>query len=168
LHKRRLAAALLALPAVVMVAAGCGGGGSSTGSTSGGTTEAESDSGGAAPTKAAFIKEADKVCGDAEAELTEEVTEFAKEHNIPLGNEEPDEAQQTQLFQRVILPNIAKQGEEIAALTPPEGDEATIEDLTSTLEDEVAEAEEEGGLGEEALAGATKKAKAYGFKTCGS
>ena len=36
------------------------------------------------------------------------------------------------IFQGVILPNIAQQGEEIAALTPPEGDESTIEELTST------------------------------------
>jgi len=169
LYKSRLAAALVALVALVAVVAGCGGGSSSsTGgdATSGDSTEA--DSGGAAPTKAVFIKEADKVCADAENELAEDVTEFAKEHNIPLENSEPSEAQQTELFQEVVLPNIARQGEELAALTPPEGDEETIEDLTSTLEDEVTEAEEEGGVSDTALSGATKKAKAYGFKTCGS
>jgi hypothetical protein len=166
LHKRRLVPAVLALFAIVLVAAGCGGGGSSSGSSTGGSTEA--DSGGGAPTKAAFIKDADKVCTAAENELTAEVKEFAKENNIPIGGEGPSEAQQIELFQGVILPNIAQQGEEIAALTPPEGDESTIEELTSTLEDEVGEAEKEGGLGEEALAGATKLAKAYGFKSCGS
>ena len=171
MYKPRLAATLVALVALVAVVAGCGGGGSSSSSTggdstSGGSTEA--DSGGAAPTKAAFIKEADKVCGDAEDELTEEVTEFAEEHNIPIEKSEPSEDQQTELFQEVVLPNIARQGEELAALTPPEGDEGTIEDLTSTLEDEVTEAEEEGGVGDTALAGATKKARAYGFKRCGS
>jgi hypothetical protein len=170
LYKRRLATALFALVALVAVVAGCGGGGSSSSSTgdstSGGSTEA--DSGGSAPTKAAFIKEADKVCGSAEEELTEEVTDFAKEHNIPIEKSEPSEDQQTELFQEVVLPNIARQGEEIAALTPPEGDESAIEDLTSTLESEVEEAEDEGGVGATALAGATKKAKAYGFKVCGS
>jgi ABC-type glycerol-3-phosphate transport system substrate-binding protein len=169
LYKRKIAAAIFAVLAIAVVAAGCGGGGDSTGgstSTDGGSTEA--DSGGAAPTKAAFIKEADKVCTAAENELTEEVTEFAKEHNIPLEKEEPNKNQQTELFQEVVLPNIARQGEELAALTPPEGDEETIEDLTSTLETEVEEAEEEGGVGDEALSGATKKAKAYGFKSCGS
>jgi hypothetical protein len=170
LHKPRLIAALVALAVLVAVVAGCGGGGSSSStggdSTGGGSTESES--GGSAPTKAAFIMEADKVCLDAENELTEEVKEFAKEQSIPLEGKEPSEAQQTELFQQVILPNIAKQGEEIAALTPPEGDEGTIEELTGALEDEVTEAEEEGGLGEEALAGATKMARAYGFKQCGS
>jgi hypothetical protein len=163
LYKAGFIAILAALLAVV---AGCGGGGSSSSSTTGGSTEL--DSGGAAPTKAVFIKEADKVCGDSEDELTEEVTEYAEEHNIPIEGEGPSKGQQTELFQEVVLPNIARQGEEIAALTPPEGDEATIEDLTSTLEGEVVEAEEEGGVGDGALAGATKKARAYGFKTCGS
>jgi ABC-type glycerol-3-phosphate transport system substrate-binding protein len=163
---RKLVGALVALLALGAVAAGCGGGGSSSGGSTGDSTSA--DNGGAAPTKTAFIKEADKVCGAAEEELTEEVKAFAKEHNIPLEKEEPSKAQQTELFQEVILPNIAKQGEELEALTPPEGDEATIQDLTSTLETEVAEAEEEDGIGEGALAGATKKARAYGFKTCGS
>jgi hypothetical protein len=171
LYKRKFAAMTFAAMAIAVLVAGCGGGGSSSGSTSGGSTtggSTEADSGGAAPTKAAFIKEGDKVCREAEAELTEEVKEFAKQHDIPIGNEEPNEAQQTELFQQVILPNIAEQGEELAALTPPEGDEATIEELTDTLEEEVTEAEEEGGLGEEALAGASKQAKAYGFKSCGS
>jgi hypothetical protein len=166
LFKRKIAAALVALLALVVVVAGCGGGGSSSSSTGGGSTEA--DSGGAAPTKAAFIKEGDKVCTAAEDELTEEITEFAKEHNIPLEGKEPSKAQQTELFQEVVLPNIARQGEELAALTPPEGDEETIEDLTSRLETEVEEAEEEGGVSDTALSGATKKAKEYGFKSCGS
>jgi ABC-type glycerol-3-phosphate transport system substrate-binding protein len=170
LYKSRLAAALVALVALVAVVTGCGGGSSSSStggdSTSGGSTEA--DSSGAAPTKAVFIKEGDKICGDAEEELSEEITEFAEEHNIALEKEEPNKDQQTELFQEVVLPNIARQAEELAALTPPEGDEETIEDLTSTLEDEVTEAEEEGGVSDTALSGATKKAKAYGFKTCGS
>ncbi len=165
---RRLVLAMFALLAVAAVVAGCGGGGSSTGSTTGGSTEAESEGGGSAPTKAAFIKEGDKVCTDAEDELTEEIKAFAKEHKIPLEEGEPSKSQQTELFQEVVLPNIARQGEELAALTPPEGDEGTIEELTETLESEVAEAEEEGGINNEALAGATKQAKAYGFKSCGS
>jgi hypothetical protein len=163
LFKRKIAAALFAVLAMAVVAAGCGGGGDSTGD----STVSESDSG--APTKAAFIKEADKVCGEAEDELGEEVSAFAKEHDIPIAKEEPTPDQEAEIFQEVVLPNVARQGEEIAALTPPEGDEATIEDLTDTLADEVAEAEEDGGSpGDDTLAGATKKAQAYGLKTCGA
>jgi ABC-type glycerol-3-phosphate transport system substrate-binding protein len=161
-----LALTLVLALSLAAVVAGCGGGGSSSGSSTGGTS---SDAGGEAPTKAVFIKEADKVCSEAENELVEEVKDFAKENGIPLEKEEPSEAQQAELFRSVILPNIGKQAEELAALTPPEGDEGTIEDLTDTLSSEVAEAEEEPGApADDTLAGATKKAKAYGLKTCGS
>jgi hypothetical protein len=172
LYKRKIAAALFALLAMAVVVVGCGGGGDSTdgstAATTGGATS-ESDSGGAAPSKAAFIKEADKVCGDLEEELGEELSAYAKEHDIPISKEEPTSDQEAELFQEVVLPNIARQGEEIAALTPPSGDEETIEELTSTLEDEVSEAEDAGGgPGDDTLAGATKIANEYGFKTCGS
>jgi hypothetical protein len=168
--KRRLVVALFALLATVLIAAGCGSSSSSTsGSDTTGGSTSESDSGGEAPTKAAFIKEADKICTDDEDELTGEITAFAKENDIPIEKEEPNEDQQAELFHAVVLPNIAKQAEELAELTPPEGDEETIEDLTDTLSEEVAEAEEESGLpGEDTLKGATDKAKAYGFKSCGS
>jgi hypothetical protein len=170
--KRSLVVALFALLATVLIAAGCGGGGSSSSSTSGsdttGGSTSESDSGGEAPTKAAFIKEGDQICTTDEDELNEEITAFAKENGIST-NKEPSKDLQIELFHNLVLPNIAKQAEELAALTPPEGDEGTIEDLTDTLSEEVAEAEEEDGLpGDDTLKGATDKAKAYGFKSCGS
>jgi hypothetical protein len=158
-------AALLALAALV---AGCGGGGSSSGSTSDTTSTETTDSSGEAPTKAVFIKEGDKICTDDEAELNKEIEAFAKEKGIST-SEEPAEALQIELFHELVLPNIAQQAEDLAALTPPEGDEATIEELTDTLSEEVEAAEEESGLpGEETLKGATDMAKAYGFKSCGS
>src|ERR1700759_4279006 len=111
-------AALLALAGLV---AGCGGGGSSSGSTSDTTSTESADSGGEAPTKAVFIKEADKVCTDDEDELNEEIEAFAKEKGIST-SEEPSEDLQIELFHDLVLPNIAKQAEDLAALTPPEGD----------------------------------------------
>lgn len=173
MYKRKIAATLVALLALVAVVAGCGGGGSSSDTTGGGTTSGETggstESSGAAPTKAAFIKEGDKICTDDENELNEEIEAFAKENGIDLAKGELSSDQETELFQELVLPNIAKQGEDLAALTPPEGDEETIEELTSTLADEVSEAEDAGGgPGADTLAGATKQAKAYGFKSCGS
>ena len=172
MHKRKIVAALVGLLAVAAVVAGCGGGGSSSSSTggdstSGGSTEA--DSGGAAPTKAAFIKEADAICTADENELNKEIEAFAKENNIDLTEGELSSDQETELFQELALPNIAKQAEALAALTPPEGEEETIEELTDTLTSEVEEAEDAGGPpADDTLAGATKMAKAYGFKSCGS
>jgi hypothetical protein len=171
---RRFALALFAALVIGVVAVGCGGGdSSSSGSTSdttasSGGSSTESESSGPAPTKAAFIKEADAICGKADAAMTEEITDFAKENGIPF-EEEPSEDQQVEIFDAVVLPNIAQQAEEIAALTPPEGEEATVEDITDTLSSEVAEAEEADGIPDEStLEEASKKAKAYGLKTCGS
>jgi hypothetical protein len=169
LQKRKIAATLFAVLAMAVVAAGCGGGGDSTGgsgSTDGGSTEA--DSGDAAPTKADFIKEADQVCTAAENELSDEVVAFAEDHNIPIKKEEPSKAQQTELFHEVVLPNIARQAEELAALTPPEGDEATIEELTSTLEDEVVEAEEESGVSDTRWRGRRRRPGPTGSRAVGA
>jgi ABC-type glycerol-3-phosphate transport system substrate-binding protein len=166
LFKRKLVLALIAVLALAAVVAGCGGGGSSSGSS---TDSTSSDAGGEAPTKAVFIKEADAICGEDEDELVEEVETYAEEKGVEIKKEEPSKALQAELFRAVVLPNIGRQAEEIAALTAPEGDEETIEDLTDTLSSEVAEAEEESGTpAQDTLAGATKQAKAYGFKVCGS
>jgi len=171
LYKRKLALALFAVLALAAVAAGCGGGGSSSSSSSTSSTSdnGSTDSSGEAPTKAVFIKEADAICGEDETELVKEVESFAKEKGVEIGKEEPSKDLQAELFREVILPNIGRQAEGIAALTPPEGEEETVEDLTDTLSEEVAEAEEESGVpANDTLAGATKKAKAYGLKVCGS
>jgi hypothetical protein len=174
LRKRSLVLALFAALAIALVAAGCGGGSSSSGSTSDATADSggsstEAESSGPAPSKAAFIKEADAICGKADAVMTEEITDFAKENGIAIEKEEPSEDQEVEIFDAVVLPNIGRQAEEIAALTPPEGDEATVEDITDTLSSEVAEAEEVDGIPDEStLEEASKKAKAYGLKTCGS
>ena len=191
-----LLAALLALAAIV---AGCGGGDSSSSSSStDSATSTESESGGSieqtessdesgadsesdeedesgsddsggAPTKAVFIKEADKICGDADAVMAEEITDYAKENDIPIEKEEPSEDQQVEIFHAVVLPNIHKQADEIAQLTPPSGDEDTVEDITDTLLSEVEDAEGEDGIPDEStLEEASKKAKSYGLKTCGS
>jgi len=173
LHKRKLVLTLVALLALGALIAGCGGGGSSSGGSTATAGESESggsgDAGGEGSTKVVFIKEADKICRAADAKLAEEVADYAKKHNIPITEEGPSKDQEIELFHAVVLPNIARQAEEIAALTPPEGDEAKVEDITDTLSAEVAEAEEADGVpGEGTLEGARKKAKAYGLRNCGS
>jgi hypothetical protein len=185
---RKLVLALAALLALAAIVAGCGGGDSSSSSSSTSSDSASSaessteesssedesdseegsDESGSAPTKAAFIKEADEICAKQDTVMTEEITEFAKENNINT-EEEPTEDQQIEVFHEVVLPNIAMQAEEIAALTPPAGDEETVEDITDTLSSEIQAAEEADGIPDEStLEEASKKAKAYGLKTCGS
>jgi hypothetical protein len=169
---KRALAALIACLAIAAVAAGCGGGSDSTNSgdtTSGGGESTEAS--GSAPTKAVFIKEADKICGDADETLNEEIGEYAEENDIPLEKEEPTEDQQVELYEEVVLPNVAQQGEEIGELTPPEGDEETVEEIVDGLAEGVEEAEEDPQQlteGKNPLADASKKARAYGMTTCGS
>jgi hypothetical protein len=192
---RKIAALIFALLALGLVAAGCGGGGDSTGSSSTADTtssssegsesgsgdesaeaeaEGESDEGesgsGAAPTKAAFIKEADQICTAGDTKLSEEVVSFAEGKGIDLEKEEePSEDQQVEIYEQIILPNIAKQAEDLEALTPPAGEEDQVEDITSTLTKEVEEAEEDpSDIGNGTLEGASKKAQAYGLKACGA
>jgi hypothetical protein len=166
---KRALAALAACLAIVVVGAGCGGGsGSTTGSsTSGEETSAES---GSAPTKATFIKEADAICKESHAELTEEVESYAEEHGISI-EKEPSKPQQEEIYEAVVLPNLAKQGEEIGALTPPAGDEDAVGEIVDALDSGVEEAEADPRLlveGKDPFSDASSKARAYGMKVCGS
>jgi hypothetical protein len=155
---KRVLAALVACLALALAAAACGGGGSD-------------DTGASAPTKAVFIKEADEICANADETMNEEIGEYAEENDIPIDKEEPTTEQQLQIFEAVVLPNVAKQGEEIAALTPPAGDEEAIEGITDSLAAGVEDAEanpKQLTAGKDPLADASKQAHAYGMKSCGS
>jgi hypothetical protein len=169
---KRALAALIACLAIAAIAAGCGGGSDSTSggdTTSGGGESTEAS--GSAPTKAVFIKEADKICGEADVAMNDEIGEFAKENDIPIKKEEPTKDQQVELYEAVVLPNVAHQGEEIAELTPPEGEEEAVEEITDALAEGVEEAEADPKQlteGKNPIADAGKKAQAFGMKTCGS
>jgi hypothetical protein len=127
----------------------------------------DESSSGVAPTKAAFIKEADKICSTADVKLSEEVVKYAKEEGISI-EEEPSKDDQIKVYENIVLPNIHMQAEELEALTPPAGDEDTVEDITSTLTSEVEDAEgDPGSISEDTLQEASKKAHAYGLQTCG-
>jgi len=161
---KRALAALIACLAIAAVAAGCGGGSDSTSGSD--STEAS----GSAPTKAVFIKEADAVCQKADVALNKEVEEYAEENGIST-KKEPTKDQQVELYEAVVLPNVQGQGEGIAALTPPEGDEEAVEEITDALEEGVEDAEadpEQLVEGKNPLADASSKATAYGMTVCGS
>ena len=168
MSQTKLSLVFAAVLALAALGTGCGGGGS-TAPGSGSTASTEVDQ--VAPessAKAVFIEEADKICSKGNAKLSEEISEYAEEKGISITEQGPSEAQRIKIFHLVVLPNFARQAEEIAALTPPKGDERAIEDLTETLAKEVAEAEKAKGAAEVTLQAATEKAQAYGLKTCGS
>ena len=169
MNKRALAA-LIACLAIAAGAAGCGGGGDSTSSGGDTATSDSTEASGSAPTKAVFVKEADAVCLKADSKLNEEVADYAKEKGIPT-NKEPTEDQQVELYEAVVIPNVKTQGEGIAELTPPEGEEDAVAEIVDALEAGVEDAEGDPQQlveGKNPLADASSKASAYGMKVCGS
>ena len=153
--------ALLAIGMAIALAAGvaaCGGGDSS------------GDSSTAALTKAEFIKQADKVCVDGEEALEAEGEEFAEENEFDLEN--PTEEQKEEVVLEVIGPALHNQGEELAALGAPEGEEEAVEAIVNALETGADEIEDDPQIlieGKEnpALEEASELAADFGLTECG-
>ncbi len=153
MNKRNFVVALLAALALAAVAAGCGGG---------------SDSSSSGLSKAAFVKQADAICKSKEAASNKEIEAFVKEEGI---KGEPSEAQQVELVEKFVLPSVGEQSEAISELGLPEGEEEKAEELVSTLEENLEEAEDEPeGIvkGKNPFGPATKMASEFGMKDCGS
>lgn len=160
---KRLIAALSGALVVALVAAGCGGGGDDS---SGDGTDGGSAS---SLTKAEFIKQGDEICAQGDAGIEEEANEFAEENGIDTEN--PTEAEQEEVVEQVLGPAIKRQSEEIADLGPPQGEEEAVEEIVAAVGRGAEEIEEDPKAvvnGENPLAEASKLAKAYGFKRCGS
>jgi hypothetical protein len=157
---KRLIAMLAAVLAVAIVAAGCG---SSSDTGSSDTTETA-----AALSKAAFVKKADAICTVGNESIENEADEFAKENNV--NTEKPTQAEKEEVIVAVVAPSVRKQGEEIAELGTPSGDEEAVEAIVAAVEEGADELEAEPKLlidGENPLAKGSKLAKSYGLKVCG-
>ncbi len=153
--------ALLAVGMAIALAAavvGCGGGDDST------------DSSAAALTKAEFIKQADKVCKEGEESLEAEGEEFAEENDIDIEN--PTDEQKEEVVVEVVGPALHKQGEELAALGAPEGEEEAVEAIVDALEGGADEIESDPailieGKDNPPLEEASDLAGEYGLTECG-
>ncbi len=166
MSKGKLGLAALFAALLVAIVAGCGGGGSS--SSSGATSGGEE----AALTKQQFIAKADGICKAKDTELNEEVEKYVEEEGLS-ETKKPSKAQEIELVENYVVPNVKAQGEEIGELAAPEGDEEQIEKIVTSLEEGAAEAEEDpesivGGKSTNPFETATKEAQAYGMKVCGS
>lgn len=154
---KALLAAVAALVALAALVAGCGGGGDTTDET-------------VTLTKAEFIKQGDAICKEGNEEIEEGFEEYAEENDLPK-NKEPSTEDGIEVTETVILPNVQQQAEEIRELGAPEGDEDQVDELLTSLEDAVAEGEDD----PEALfsgdtdpfADVNQLANDYGFKVCG-
>ncbi len=145
-------AALISVAALLAI--GCGG---DDGSSSG-----ESAPTSAAPTKSAYIAEADAICTAGEADLA------AIDENLP-DDLDSDEARVAGAEQAIEV--LRDRVEQLRALTPPEGDEEEIAAILDAYEEFIELGEENPGFvdesdAEEAQAKIRALASDYGFKAC--
>ena len=142
----KLTSLLLAL--LIFVVAGCGDD----------DDEPEAD----APTKEEFVAEADKICADADEALAEVALE-----QYPEGPPTGEDA--VAFAEDVFIPNLQGQHDDLAALTPPEGEEDAFADLLEQLQtgiDEIAD-DPEGFVETDALEDASVAASDFGLRSCG-
>lgn len=137
--------------AIVVSAAtfGCGGG---------------DDDGPAAPTGDTFIGRADRICARGQVDLQERVT-------ATFGNQAPTEEEGVTFTTNETIPLLQAQIEELRALTPPEGDQETLEGIWDAMDDGVETLEqdpESAVAGGDPMADALELARSYGFRSCGS
>ncbi|MGK2954451.1 MAG: hypothetical protein ACSLFI_02105 [Solirubrobacterales bacterium] len=145
MNKRFLSLAAI-LAASAFVAIGCGG---------------SDDSSADAPTKTAYITEADDICS---ATLTD-IEAVAKE--LPNDIESPEV--QAAITDE-ILPMYQEELTELRALTPPEGEEETTASIYDAVEEALQKVEDDPStIGDEEVFGdANQQAQDFGLKVCGS
>jgi|GEM_PF-1330486 len=180
--KLKIFAGLLAL-AAVFAAAGCGSDsetGTAAGADASGETAATTDTAdqgstatagddevsGEPLTKAQFIKRANTICAKTKQRQSTALGAYLKQDEGALS---ADRKSQEKLILAVAVPPFQQQVEELAALSPPEGDEAEVERIISGFEEALQATEENPdtlirGRGE--FAEAEKLAAAYGMKAC--
>ena len=170
---KRLIIMLAGVMAMAVVAAGCGSSSSSSDSTSASSGDTTASTGDttvttAALSKAELIKKGDAICTKSNESIESEADEFAKENNV--NTKKPTKAQKEEVIAEVVGPTIRKQGEEIAELGAPSGDEADVEAIVAAVEGAADELEESPNLlfeGTNPLSKPAKLAGSYGFKVCG-
>jgi hypothetical protein len=147
-----------AVLASALLVAGCG-------DSDGNSTESTS-----ALTKQQFIAQADAICKRGNEEIEEGYESFAEQNDIPK-NQEPSNAQGKEIVETVIIPSVDSQAKGIRALAAPSGDEDEISAMLDSLDEAIAEAEED----PEALvtsqsdpfAKPNELAQEYGLEVCG-
>jgi hypothetical protein len=127
-----------------------------------------------APTKAVYIKRADRFCDQGNREQSEAMRTWAAEHQGQIKGK----AAELALLKRVILPHIKSTVEDFGELEAPEGDQGKINAIVAANLKAVEEGEQNlkhmlkvagspPGSKASPFGEGTKLAMAYGFETCG-
>jgi hypothetical protein len=123
-----------------------------------------------APSKKAFLKQADAICEKADAREGAGLSSYSAKHPQPTSGD--PKAWEEQLAAAVGLPALQSEAEELRALQPPADGEDQVAAITDAIEAAVEQGEESPGeiilpAGENAFAEAEELARAYGLKVCG-
>lgn len=142
---------LAVLPILSVLAAGCG-----------------SSEGEAAPTRAEFIKEADAICIRTDAIVLRKVKELAKAHPA-WASDLSKKSAGSEVITLITAPEIKKEAEGLASLTPPDGDGKMMSRYVAEIETGVREIERDptrftNDFG--AFRRVNEVGTKYGFKSC--
>jgi hypothetical protein len=136
---------LVVLPAALLPGVGCGG-----------------DD---APSQEEYVAQADEICREADEALDAEVQER-------IGTKQPNQQQVVTLTGELVVPNLEGQISDLRALTPPEGDEETVEAIYATLETAVQKIADDPSIvtGEPPaeFEEASRLAREHGMEKCGA
>jgi hypothetical protein len=149
----------LALTAALIVGvcvAGCG-----SSSTTSETT--------AAITKAEFVAKGNAICVKGEKAQEAEINAYVKKNGLE--NKKPSKAQEAELVETVLVPNVQSQIDGVKALGAPSGEEQQVNSALELSQQalEKVEANPELAFGKEnVFAAAGKQLHALGLKKCAS
>jgi hypothetical protein len=162
---------ITALPALVLaaglIAAGCGDDEDDTTAatpSSARTTAGATGATGEPLSKEEFIAEADAICQAGDDEVDAAGQDFFREGGSP------GKAEEKAFILQVVVPNVQKQLDQIAELTPPEGDEDEVQAILESAQQGIDKIEKDPsllGTAENPLDEGTKLAAEYGLEVCG-
>ena len=148
----RIALGLLAIVALALIGSGCG------------DDDESGDSGGESLTKAEYVKEGNAICSAG----TAEIAAAAQERGLGPSS---TEAEVAAFATEVLIPSATDQVEQLRELTPPEGDEETVQEFLDASDEGIATLEEDPaafGSGPDPFAEANKLLNDYGLTVCGA
>ncbi len=121
------------------------------------------DSSDSAPTKAEYITQADAICKESGDELQATI-------KSTFGNEQPTDAEIVSFTEDEIIPSLEGQLDDLRALTPPESDADSPDDIYNALEDSINTLKDDPAqsTSSDAFKEANDLANAYGMTECGA
>jgi hypothetical protein len=166
--------ALAIAAAVALGVAGCGGGSSnSTSAESTGSTTTAAGGGKQTKThspslsKEEFVEKADAICTRGKTKGLEAMGVYAKEHQGTAGQSKAEVIGEA--VQKVFLPSVQSQVDQIRALGAPAGEEQEVEAILAALEEAVEEASQgapSSARFAKSFASAGALAREYGLTAC--